>query len=543
MLFEAKNGEKNHLKLFTNENYNHKLSLRKTEISNYFMKKRRIIPLDYSIPNPNYLPEDDANIILNNLQSSLISLNTFEMDKYISISIQYINKYQSNVTKRNELLNNDSINICDIAYRIFTLNNVSELIAYKSSMLILSISFISQKMTNLLANHDIFSYIVNTSVPKYQNNPQIISEIILFIGNTITDAEDNRSIINMIFQTKYHNKLCDLLSTVQNMKNEQSHAIRVMVNGLVWNIYLIIDSISKFDEGNTDNNNIYISKYLDVFTEFAVNLLNLIEFYSTMNLNDELETFLHTLFFLSQNDEIAISMLKNDLFIKYSILFEYLFKEEIDNENTLILESKYVECIVLTFGNIFTQSDEIINTYYNDVFGVIFGKLIMRHRIFSKTNIQLQCALMRLFGNCAAFSSNTDLVNFIGDAERIQTIFKYYTSPDTISDIFFIMENVFLVQSYDVVDTYIACGTFSILKNVLSSNKNNDVIILCFKVLLKAVQCSKRIVSKEIGKYIDNSGIYDETKQILLKNENQEVEKIATNFIEIFDKEIKSDNL
>ena len=32
MLFEAKNGEKNHLKLFTNENYNHKLSLRKTEI-------------------------------------------------------------------------------------------------------------------------------------------------------------------------------------------------------------------------------------------------------------------------------------------------------------------------------------------------------------------------------------------------------------------------------------------------------------------------------------------------------------------------------
>ena len=72
---------------------------------------------------------------------------------------------------------------------------------------------------------------------------------------------------------------------------------------------------------------------------------------------------------------------------------------------------------MLTFGNIFTQSDEIINAYYNDVFGVIFGKLIMIHRIFSQTNIKLQCALMRLYGNCAAFPSNTALVNFIGDVK------------------------------------------------------------------------------------------------------------------------------
>ena len=309
MLFEAKNGEKNHLKL-------HKLSLRKTEISKYFMKKRRIISLDYSIPNPNLLPVDDAYIILTNLQSSLISLDAFEMDKYISISIQYINKYQSNATKRNELLNNESINICDIAYRIFTLNNVSELIAYKSSMLILSISFISQKMTNLLATHDAFSYIVNTSIPKYENNPQIISEIILFLGNTITDANDNSSILDMIFHTKYHNKLCDLLSIAQNMKNEQSYAVRVMINSIVWNIYLLIDSISKFDEGNNDDN-IYINQYLDVFTDFATNLLNLIEFYSTMNSNDELETFLQTLFFfLSQF--LEIQKLLSDIQDKYS---------------------------------------------------------------------------------------------------------------------------------------------------------------------------------------------------------------------------------
>ena len=542
MLFEAKNGEKNHLKLFTNENYNHKLSLRKTEISKYFMKKRRIISLDYSIPNPNFLQVDDANIILTNLQSSLISLDAFEMDKYISISIQYINKYQSNATKRNELLNNESINICDIAYRIFTLNNVSELIAYKSSMLILSISFVSQKMTNLLATHDAFTYIVNTSIPKYENNPQIISEIILFLGNTITDGNDNISILDMIFHTKYLNKLCDLLSIAQNMKNEQSYAVRVMVNGIVWNIYLIIDSISKFDEGNNDEN-IYINQYLDVFTDFATNLLNLIEFYSTMNSNDELETFLQTLFFLSQNDEIAISMIKNDLFIKYSILFEYLFKEDINCESTLILDSKCVEYIVLTFGNIFTQSDELINAYYNDVFGVIFGKLIMRHRIFSQANIKLQCALMRLYGNCAAFPTNTALVNFIGDLERIQIIFKYYTSSEIISDIFFALENIFFVQSYDVVDTYIACGAFTILKSVFSSNTNNDVIILCFKVLLKAVECSKRIVSKEIGKYIENKGIYEDAKKIALQNKNQKVEKIATQFIELFDKEIKKDNL
>ena len=42
---------------------------------------------------------------------------------------------------------------------------------------------------------------------------------------------------------------------------------------------------------------------------------------------------------------------------------------------------------------------------------------------------------------------------------------------------------------------------------------------------------------------IDNKGIYDDAKKIALQNENQKVEKIATQFIELFDKEIKKDNL
>ena len=507
--------------LYNEDRILNKLSLRKKKIENILTSKRNIniIPTFQDFNNNDFIPSKheiipytkndftsgDLYIQLkkafdskdcDNIKTIVLNLVSFFQEKKLD-NIEIIELFMKsglNVISHNNIA--DKKEKFPFAFLLFNigLNTEDKYVYIYCFNFLLNFSFISndfcleiikENKINLILDKLIYFYPIfiennNAHINSIENIETVDSnsfdctektesyyfggQILKLLGNLYLSTDDSDQ-----FETiNFYDKIFYLI-TIFNLEEKNPKFKRLYFEYLETLIWLII----LFKQKNEN----FILNYKDkllMIIPYLLNDIKMLYFTQEIDLLERIIEFLDSLgdehadFNAQMVDAEGIKILSN--------LFAYLFNDDNENKDDIILNSEIIDKILEIFINIFTLDSQCFK-YCDDFiyFNTVIERLVSMYKLHVKNHFETQKKLIVLLSNMACFEDIEQIVQKIFlNKNIIKDLFKYY-NPNHKKSIVLFIDNIFEKQRKNVRDFILDLGAFDILGNNIC---NIAIIIL-----------------------------------------------------------------
>ena len=569
-----------------------KLSLRKKKIENILTSKRNIniIPTFQDFNNNDFIPSKheiipytkndfasgDLYIQLkkafdskdcDNIKTIVLNLVSFFQEKKLD-NIEIIELFMKsglNVISHNNIA--DKKEKFPFAFLLFNigLNTEDKYVYIYCFNFLLNFSFISndfcleiikENKINLILDKLIYFYPIfiennNAHINSIENIETVDSnsfdctekteayyfggQILKLLGNLYLSTDDSDQ-----FETiNFYDKIFYLI-TIFNLEEKNPKFKKLYFEYLETLIWLII----LFKQKNEN----FILNYKDkllMIIPYLLNDIKMLYFTQEIDLLERIIEFLDSLgdehadFNAQMVDAEGIKILSN--------LFAYLFNDDNENKDDIILNSEIIDKILEIFINIFTLDSHCFK-YCDDFiyFNTVIERLVSMYKLHVKNHFETQKKLIVLLSNMACFEDIEQIVQKIFlNKNIIKDLFKYY-NPNHKKSIVLFIDNIFEKQRKNVRDFILDLGAFDILGNNICNYSDNNIEIVknSLKAFNKLIEKEKKGNIRLLFEKIYNTAIPDKIKELAyeLKFQEIEIEVVIKSLIKDFETYEKSLN-
>ena len=569
-----------------------KLSLRKKKIENILTSKRNIniMPTFQDFNNNDFIPSKheiipytkndftsgDLYIQLkkafdtkdcDNIKTIVLNLVSFFQEKKLD-NIEIIELFMKsglNVITHNNIA--DKKEKFPFAFLLFNigLNTEDKYVYIYCFNFILNFSFISndfcleiikENKINLILDKLIYFYPIfiennNAHINSIENIETVDSnsfdctektesyyfggQILKLLGNLYLSTDDSDQ-----FETiNFYDKIFYLI-TIFNLEEKNPKFKKLYFEYLETLIWLII----LFKQKNEN----FILNYKDkllMIIPYLLNDIKMLYFTQEIDLLERIIEFLDSLgdehadFNAQMVDAEGIKILSN--------LFAYLFNDDNENKDDIILNSEIIDKILEIFINIFTLDSQCFK-YCDDFiyFNTVIERLVSMYKLHVKNHFETQKKLIVLLSNMACFEDIEQIVQKIFlNKNIIKDLFKYY-NPNHKKSIVLFIDNIFEKQRKNVRDFILDLGAFDILGNNICNYSDNNIEIVknSLKAFNKLIEKEKKGNIRLLFEKIYNTAIPDKIKELAyeLKFQEIEIEVVIKSLIKDFETYEKSLN-
>ena len=569
-----------------------KLSLRKKKIENILTSKRNIniMPTFQDFNNNDFIPSKheiipytkndftsgDLYIQLkkafdskdcDNIKTIVLNLVSFFQEKKLD-NIEIIELFMKsglNVISHNNI--NDKKEKFPFAFLLFNigLNTEDKYVYIYCFNFLLNFSFISndfcleiikENKINLILDKLIYFYPIfiennNAHINSIENIETVDSnsfdytekteayyfggQILKLLGNLYLSTDDSDQ-----FETiNFYDKIFYLI-TIFNLEEKNPKFKKLYFEYLETLIWLII----LFKQKNEN----FILNYKDkllMIIPYLLNDIKMLYFTQEIDLLERIIEFLDSLgdehadFNAQMVDAEGIKILSN--------LFAYLFNDDNENKDDIILNSEIIDKILEIFINIFTLDSQCFK-YCDDFiyFNTVIERLVSMYKLHVKNHFETQKKLIVLLSNMACFEDIEQIVQKIFlNKNIIKDLFKYY-NPNHKKSIVLFIDNIFEKQRKNVRDFILDLGAFDILGNNICNYSDNNIEIVknSLKAFNKLIEKEKKGNIRLLIEKIYNTAIPDKIKELAyeLKFQEIEIEVVIKSLIKDFETYEKSLN-
>jgi len=580
--------------LYNEDRILNKLSLRKKKIENILTSKRNIniIPTFQDFNNNDFIPSKheiipytkndftsgDLYIQLkkafdskdcDNIKTIVLNLVSFFQEKKLD-NIEIIELFMKsglNVISHNNIA--DKKEKFPFAFLLFNigLNTEDKYVYIYCFNFLLNFSFISndfcleiikENKINLILDKLIYFYPIfiennNAHINSIENIETVDSnsfdctektesyyfggQILKLLGNLYLSTDDSDQ-----FETiNFYDKIFYLI-TIFNLEEKNPKFKRLYFEYLETLIWLII----LFKQKNEN----FILNYKDkllMIIPYLLNDIKMLYFTQEIDLLERIIEFLDSLgdehadFNAQMVDAEGIKILSN--------LFAYLFNDDNENKDDIILNSEIIDKILEIFINIFTLDSQCFK-YCDDFiyFNTVIERLVSMYKLHVKNHFETQKKLIVLLSNMACFEDIEQIVQKIFlNKNIIKDLFKYY-NPNHKKSIVLFIDNIFEKQRKNVRDFILDLGAFDILGNNICNYSDNNIEIVknSLKAFHKLIEKEKKGNIRLLFEKIYNTAIPDKIKELAyeLKFQEIEIEVVIKSLIkdfEIYEKSLNYD--
>ena len=571
-----------------------KLSLRKKKIENILTSKRNIniMPTFQDFNTNDYIPSKheimlytkndftsgDLYIQLkkafdskdcDNIKTIVLNLVSFFQEKKLD-NIEIVELFMKsglNVISHNNI--SDKKEKFPFAFLLFNigLNTEDKYVYIYCFNFILNFSFISndfcleiikENKINLILDKLIYFYPIfiennNAHINSIENIETVDSnsfdctekteayyfggQILKLLGNLYLSTDDSDQ-----FETiNFYDKIFYLI-TIFNLEEKNPKFKKLYFEYLETLIWLII----LFKQKNEN----FILNYKDkllMIIPYLLNDIKMLYFTQEIDLLERIIEFLDSLgdehadFNAQMVDAEGIKILSN--------LFAYLFNDDNENKDDIILNSEIIDKILEIFINIFTLDSQCFK-YCDDFiyFNTVIERLVSMYKLHVKNHFETQKKLIVLLSNMACFEDIEQIVQKIFlNKNIIKDLFKYY-NPNHKKSIVLFIDNIFEKQRKNVRDFILDLGAFDILGNNICNYSDNNIEIVknSLKAFHKLIEKEKKGNIRLLFEKIYNTAIPDKIKELAyeLKFQEIEIEVVIKSLIkdfEIYEKSLNYD--
>ena len=502
---------------------------------------------------------DSKNIkeILDNI------LDFFHNKKMDNIELkEYFMKSGCNVINNsdNDIIKKEKYPFASLLLNI-GLNTENKIIYIYCFNFILNFSFISNEFCQEITNEKNINLILEKLIHFYP----------FFIENHINNLNENKNNLESINNNKYN-----------ALEKVESFYIGIQIFKLLGNLYISSNSCEPFELNNFYNKVFYLlyifnieendteyKSYYFQFLETLIWILNL--FYQkdekfVVNYKDKilliipkLFEFIKMLYYTQAIDLLEIILISLEYFADISQdflekivevdgvkiltnLFTYLFDNEYNNEDFIILNEIIINKILGLFINIFTLESKCFKTLDDySSFSIVLEKLFNKYKIYPSNDSKIQQKLILLMSNLACFNDINDINQKIIINEKIINILfkKYY--PYYKSEIALFIANVMEKQPKMQRDILLNLGGFQIIQDIICNESKTENIKLGIKALFHLINQETGYNINLLFQKIYNTTIPTKIKNLILytditvDNDTENIECMMKNIIRYFD--------
>ena len=512
-----------------------KLSLRKKKINNFLMEKRNIINLNNKENNflLNNEKENKFELIKNGrilyfLSESIIEKDENKISFYITLIFQYFKEYETKSFEKNILLNFTEPNSLSNLLIEITLSSNNIPILYFSTLNLVQLTFYSNKLCDELKNNiSLLNHIINKFMTYFSEEYPLLSNLYIIIGNLLNNQND-------YLLLRKSNCFISLFKSIKlfNTEDKSNENLSYLEN-LLW-------LLKKF----LDQNNEKEINYKENLIESIPKLIKIIRMFYYSNEVNLLFQLLETIYILTTYDMKIIEIIyESGIVSNIYNLFEYLFYENPEKENPIILDCDCVNECLKIYINIFSIEDSnILKIYYNNELSLVINKLVYKYRFYKNNDCNIQDSIINLLFNLACFPEVITIDNILEDEKMLSLIIKYYSKNNIYKTLIF-FDNIINLHP-TLTEKCIDLNLFDViilgLNEEFFGNQKFDILKMEFQILFRLINLDLNSKNKKIIRNeFENRNIKELLEKIVLNEKNKEMNLLFEQFIKIYEEQFK----
>ena len=504
-----------------------KLSLRKKKINNFLMEKRNIINLNNKENNflLNNEKENKFELIKNGrilyfLSESIIEKDENKISFYITLIFQYFKEYETKSFEKNILLNFTEPNSLSNLLIEITLSSNNIPILYFSTLNLVQLTYYSNKLCDELKNNiSLLNHIINKFMTYFSEENTLLSNLYIIIGNLLNNQND-------YLLLRKSNCFMSLFKSIKlfNTEDKSNENLSYLEN-LLW-------LLKKF----LDQNNEKEINYKENLIESIPKLIKIIRMFYYSNEVNLLFQLLETIYILTTYDMKIIEIIyESGIVSNIYNLFEYLFYENPEKENPIILDCDCVNECLKIYINIFSIEDSnILKIYYNNELSLVINKLVYKYRFYKNNDCNIQDSIINLLFNLACFPEVITIDNILEDEKMLSLIIKYYSKNNIYKTLIF-FDNIINLHP-TLTEKCIDLNLFDViilgLNEEFFGNQKFDILKMEFQILFRLINLDLNSKNKKIIRNeFENRNIKELLEKIVLNEKNKEMNLLFEQFI------------
>ena len=293
-----------------------------------------------------------------------------------------------------------------------------------------------------------------------------------------------------------------------------------------------------------DQNNEKEINYKENLIESIPKLIKIIRMFYYSNEVNLLFQLLETIYILTTYDMKIIEIIyESGIVSNIYNLFEYLFYENPEKENPIILDCDCVNECLKIYINIFSIEDSnILKIYYNNELSLVINKLVYKYRFYKNNDCNIQDSIINLLFNLACFPEVITIDNILEDEKMLSLIIKYYSKNNIYKTLIF-FDNIINLHP-TLTEKCIDLNLFDViilgLNEEFFGNQKFDILKMEFQILFRLINLDLNSKNKKIIRNeFENRNIKELLEKIVLNEKNKEMNLLFEQFIKIYEEQFK----